>query len=50
MKKQDMKIEKLYDLTHTMAAGYLSGFEYPWEALEGISAFLTELGLTTGEF
>ena len=50
MKKQDMKIEKLYDLTHTMAGEYLSGFEYPWEALEGISAFLTELGLTTGEF
>ena len=34
MKKQDMKIEKLYDLTHTMAGEYLSGFEYPWEALE----------------
>ena len=49
MKKQDMKIEKLYDLTHTMAAGYLSGFEYPWEALEGISAFLTELGNTLSE-
>ena len=26
MKKQDMKIEKLYDLTHTMAGEYLSGF------------------------
>lgn len=49
MKKQDMKIEKLYDLTHTMAGEYLSGFEYPWEALEGISAFLTELGNTLPE-
>lgn len=49
MKKEDMKIGKLYDLTHTMAGSYLSGFDYPWEALEGISAFLTELGNTLPE-
>lgn len=49
MKKEDMKIEKLYDLTHTMAGSYLSGFEYPWEALEGLSSFLIELGNTLPE-
>ena len=44
MKKEQMKITELYDCTHTMAADYLSGFEYPWEALAGISDFLMELG------
>lgn len=44
MKKEQMKITELYDLTHTLAAGYLSRYEYPWEALQGISDFLMELG------
>lgn len=44
MKKEQMKIKELYDLTHTMAADYLSGYEYPWEALAGISDFLIALG------
>lgn len=46
MKKEQMKIVRLYDLTHTLAAGYLSKYEYPWEALQNISSFLTELGNT----
>ena len=49
MKKADLKVENLYDLTHTLAGSYLSGFEYPWEALEGISSFLVELGASLSE-
>ena len=37
-------IEELYDLTHTLAADYLRGFTYPWEALGGIRAMILELG------
>lgn len=44
MKKEQMKITELYDLTHTLAAAYMSRYEYPWEALQGISDFLMELG------
>ena len=31
-------ISDLYDLQHTLAADYLRGFTYPWEALEGLQA------------
>ena len=34
---ENAKITSLYDLSHTMAADYLKGFTYPWEALKGIS-------------
>lgn len=44
MNRLQMKITELYDLTHTLAADYLAGFEYPWEALAGISDFLIQLG------
>lgn len=44
MKKEEMKISELYDLTHTLAAGYLAQFTYPWEALAGISDFIIQLG------
>ena len=37
-------IENLFDLTHTMAADYLKGFTYPWEALKGIKNLILELG------
>ena len=39
-----MKINELYDLNHTLAADYLSGFTYPWEALKGIKDMILELG------
>lgn len=39
-------ISELYDLSHTMASGYLSGFTYPWEALAGISDAIIFLGKT----
>jgi len=37
-------IKDLYDLSHTLAADYLSQFTYPWEALGGIKNMIIELG------
>ena len=42
-------IEDLYDLDHTLAKDYLSGFTYPWEALKGIKDLILSLGPTLGE-
>ena len=42
----NVKINDLYDLSHTAAKDYLSRFTYPWEALKGISNFIIELGST----
>ena len=43
-------IEKLFDLSHTRAADYLSGYTYPWEALKGIAPMIEALGhLLPGE-
>lgn len=39
-----LTINDLYDLSHTMAADYLKGFKYPWEALEGIKEVIREIG------
>ena len=44
MKKEEMKITELYDLTHTLASDYLKQFTYPWEALAVLSDFIIELG------
>ena len=41
-------IKDLYDLTHTLAAEYLSGFTYPWEALKGIKELILSLGPNLG--
>ena len=37
-------IANLYDLSHTLAANYLAGFTYPWEALKGIKELILALG------
>ena len=42
-------IQNLYDLNHTLAASYLAGFTYPWEALKGIKEYIISLGSTLGE-
>ncbi len=42
-------IHELLDLDHTIARDYLEGFQYPWEALDGISALIKELGPKLGE-
>jgi NDP-sugar pyrophosphorylase family protein len=41
-------IKDLYDLEHTAAAEYLSQYQYPWEALEGIKELILELGPKLG--
>lgn len=38
----------LFDLTHTLAADYLRGFVYPWQALAGIRDMIVALGQTLG--
>jgi NDP-sugar pyrophosphorylase family protein len=42
-------INDLFDLDHTIAAEYLSGYEYPWEALEGIKELILKLGPALGD-
>ena len=42
-------VQNLYDLRHTLAAEYLSGFTYPWEALKGIKELILTLGPGLGE-
>ena len=42
-------IKNLYDLEHSLAAEYLSGFTYPWEALKGIKDMILQLGETLSE-
>lgn len=44
MKKEELCIEKLYDLSHTKAAALFEGVRYPWEVLPKLGAFIKELG------
>ncbi len=39
-----LRINDLFDLSHTAAAEYLSDFEYPWQALSGIKNMIILLG------
>lgn len=41
---EEIKIENLYDLEHTMAKAMLEKLTYPWEALPLIKDFIIELG------
>lgn len=42
---EECKIKNLYlDLNETIAAEYLNTAEYPWELLDGLSAYIIELG------
>ena len=40
----NIKVTDLYDLSHTLAADFLSGFEYPWLSLSGIKVFILKIG------
>lgn len=42
----EAKILNLYNLEETIACDYLKQFEYPWEALAGISDYIIALGKT----
>ena len=44
-----VKIQELYDLSHTMAGDYLAQFTYPWEALAGIKEMILAIGATLSE-
>lgn len=44
----DLSISALYDLSHTLAEDYLKKFTYPWEALDGLGAFLRSLSEDLG--
>ena len=50
MRKEMLMIKtmELYDMSHTLADGYLKKFEYPWQALAGIKALILELGPKLG--
>lgn len=39
-----LTVNQLFDLSHTLAADYLSNFEYPWQALAGIKNLICSLG------
>ena len=43
------RTKELFDFSHSMAGSYLSGFEYPWQALGGIKALILELGAGLGD-
>ena len=43
---ENAKIKNLYTLEETIAGEYLKKFEYPWEALKGISDLIKEIGPT----
>ncbi len=44
-----LHVTDLYDLTHSLAGNYLSGFDYPWQALKGIKDLILTLGQQLGE-
>ena len=44
-----IRTASLFDLTHSIAGSYLSGFEYPWQALAGIRELILTLGAGLGE-
>lgn len=39
-----VKVKELFDLERTQAKEYLSSWEYPWQALQGIGKWITEFG------
>ncbi len=48
MDRSDCTVRALFDLAHTQAEEYLSRFTYPWEALEGLPAYLKALSSRLG--
>lgn len=41
-----LETKSLLDLSRTLAGEYLSGFQYPWQALDGIRTLILTLGPT----
>ena len=40
----ELESSKLFDLSHSIAGGYLARFSYPWQALDGIKELILTLG------
>ncbi len=40
----NVAVSDLLDLSHSIAGDYLSGFQYPWQALDGIKELILQLG------
>ena len=43
---EELKINALLDLEHTITADFFEGLEYPWEVFKGLSEKIIELGKT----
>ncbi len=44
---KQLEVRELFQYPeHSIAFSFLSSFVYPWEALDGLSAYITELGAT----
>lgn len=41
--KNLIRVERLLDLSHTLAGEYLASFTYPWQALKGIEELIIKL-------
>ena len=39
-----LKVNDLFDLSHTVASDYLSQFEFPWQSLKGIKEMIIDIG------
>ncbi|MGN0999266.1 MAG: UDP-N-acetylglucosamine pyrophosphorylase, partial [Faecousia sp.] len=44
-----LKTAELFDFSHSLAGEYLSGWEYPWQALSGIKELILNMGPSLGE-
>lgn len=42
----DLETSQFFNLSHSLAGEYLSQFEYPWQALDGIKELIQALGPT----
>lgn len=49
MAEKRLMTAALFDTENTLARPLLEKYEYPWEILDGLSAFITELGGTLGD-
>ena len=52
MKKEEMTIQALYDLTNTISRKWLEKYTYPWEVLPHIGEIIEEIAkiLPAGEY
>lgn len=46
---KELEIKELFDLNETIAADYLSGYTYPWEALAGIRDDIVRRGASLSD-